>query len=78
MSRPKRWAAAAERCRAAVDELKELQEEYQEWLDGLPENLEASTVAEKLEAVVDLPVDEIECALDEIDGADFPLGFGRD
>ena len=61
-----------------MEALQELQEEYQDWLDSLPENLEQSPLGEKLEAMADLPVDEIEGALDEIDGADLPLGFGTD
>jgi len=78
MTRPKRWTNAISVAQAAVAELLELQEEYQEWLDSIPENFEQSPVAEKLGAVCDLGVEEIMDILDECEGADLPLGFGRD
>ena len=63
-SRPQRWADA-------VATLRELQAEYQEWLDNLPANLQDTPLYEKLEAV---------CALDleELETIELPLGFGRD
>ena len=82
-SRPKRWAeacAAAEKAigdmeaarqefQAALEDLNALREEYEEWKDNLPENLEQSPVAEKLEAIVELDFeskgDEIETAISE-------------
>jgi len=88
MSRPKRWARAILDARQALSEvegaletLKEIQEEYQEWRDNLPENLEQSPVVEKLDAVVeiDLEMDSwVEDTLDELESVDLPLGFGRD
>ena len=62
-SRPQRWAAA-------LDELRQLQEEYQAWLENLPENLEGSLLDEKLQAVCELDIDELDIEL--------PRGFGRD
>ena len=62
-SRPQRWSDA-------LDELRQLQEEYQEWLDSLPENLYDSAVHEKLEEVCILDLDDLDIEL--------PLGFGRD
>lgn len=88
MSRPKRWFKAVLAARQALsevesafDDLREIQEQYQEWRDNLPENLEMSPVAEKLDAVVDLDLEmptEIEETLDEAENAELPLGFGRD
>ena len=43
-SRPQRWMDA-------VETLRELQEEYQKWLDNLPESLQSASLAEKLEEV---------------------------
>jgi hypothetical protein len=63
-SRPQRW-------NDAVEELKSLQAEYQEWLDNLPEQLTDSALAEKLSAVIDIDLSELEAA-------DLPKGFGRD
>jgi len=62
--RPTRWAAA-------VAALVGLQEEYRAWLDNLPPNLESSTLADKLQAIVELDLE----ALQEIDP---PRGYGRD
>ena len=85
MSRPKRWAAAIAALQALdASEIDELKEAYQEWLDNLPEGLDASPCAEKLEATVDaaeMIVDalaELTSALEEAEGVDLPLGFGRD
>ena len=62
-SRPQRW-------RDAVAELLELQADYQQWLDGLPESLADTPTADALRAV---------CALD-LSGLELdpPRGFGRD
>lgn len=75
-SRPDRWRAAADIALNALEELRDLQEEYQEWLDGLPENLESSPLGEKLEAVCDLDLDVD--AIQEAADIELPLGYGRD
>lgn len=62
-SRVQRW-------QAAVELLRELQAEYQEWLDNLPDSLQDSTLAEKLQTVCDIDLDELD--------VDLPRGFGRD
>ena len=62
--RPTRWAAA-------VAALVHLQDEYRAWLDNLPPNLGNSTLAEKLQTIVELDLE----ALQEIDP---PRGYGRD
>ena len=62
--RPQRWAAA-------VAALIDLQDDYRVWLDNLPENLEGSKLAEKLQAITEIDLDELQ----EIDP---PLGYGRD
>ena len=61
----------AQRWSDAVQELVELQAEYQAWLDSLPENLQASPVAEQLEAICDLDVESLQ-------NVEPPRGFGRD
>ena len=63
-SRPQRW-------HAAVEELLELQEDYQAWLDSLPENLQEGSTAQALQAIRDLDLSELEAA-------EPPRGFGRD
>ena len=62
--RPARWAAA-------TATLVRLQEEYRDWLDNLPPNLESSALADKLQTIVDLD-------LEELQAVDLPRGYGRD
>jgi hypothetical protein len=71
-------SAAAQRSRPTIQDLLQMQEEYQEWRDGLPENLQASALGEKLEAVTGIDLESALAAAEEADGADLPLGFGRD
>ncbi len=62
-SRPQRW-------RDAVAELLELQADYQQWLDGLPESRVDTPTADALRTVCELDVAGRE--------GDLPRGFGRD
>jgi hypothetical protein len=62
--RPRRWAAA-------VAALVDLQDQYRAWLDNLPANLEGSRLAEKLQAIAELD-------LEELQAIDPPRGYGRD
>jgi hypothetical protein len=62
--RPKRWAAA-------VAALTDLQDEYRAWLDNLPPTLDGSRLAEKLHAIAELD-------LEELQAIDPPRGYGRD
>ena len=62
--RPRRWAAA-------VAALIDLQDDYRAWLDNLPANLEGSRLAEKLQAITEID-------LDELQAIDPPRGYGRD
>ncbi len=100
MSRPERWAAAAKVAREALDkaragqeeleaamsDLKAVQEEYEGWKDNLPESLQSSPTADKLEEVCNMDLDwsngddldDAESKLDEAEGVDLPRGFGRD
>lgn len=93
-SRAARWAEA-EACSkadtagadlsAALEELIEIQSEYEEWKDNLPENLQTAPVGEKLEAVCNLDLqgaldslEEVTETITEANNADLPQGFGRD
>ena len=62
--RPQRWATA-------VAALIDLQDEYRVWLDNLPASLEGSRLAEKLQTITELD-------LDELQAIDPPRGYGRD
>lgn len=98
-SRPVRWANAVGAARTALDALlaardaldaeleglRDIQQEFSDWRDNLPEGLAQSALGEKLDAVCDIDLepssgdlDAYETAVDEAEGADLPLGFGRD
>jgi len=99
-SRRQRWEEAVAKARdawsdaedakgrlgEALDEVREVQSEYENWRDNIPENLQQSAVYEKLEMICDLDldlvenldVDSIDSGLSELENADFPMGFGRD
>jgi len=62
--RPARWAAA-------TATLLGVQEEYRNWLDNLPPNLESPALADKLQTIVELD-------LEELAAVDPPRGYGRD
>lgn len=77
-SRAQRWADAAGRAQAALEELKDIQSEFEEWRDNVPENLQSSSLYEKLEAVCDLDIEGAVSTVEEAASVDLPLGFGRD
>jgi len=102
-SRTARWGNAVQEAREqfqqvqdassgladALEAVYDVQQEYQDWLDNLPENLQSSALGEKLDAVCNIDIESIkddplsdwpalESLLDEADGADLPQGFGRD
>jgi hypothetical protein len=64
LPRPRRWATA-------VAALIDLQHEYRAWLDTLPANLEGSRLADKLQAIAELDLLELQMI-------DPPRGYGRD
>jgi hypothetical protein len=77
-SRPERWSAAASEAEDSLNELLSIQEEYQNWLDNLPENFQSSALAEKLQAVADIDIQSAVDAASEANSLDLPRGFGRD
>ena len=77
-SRIQRWQAAAVQAVEALQELVDIQSEYEGWRDTLPENLQSSAVGEKLDAVCDIDLSSSLDAANEAEGVDLPLGFGRD
>jgi len=77
-SRTTRWAKAASDAVDALTRLQELHEEYQEWRDNLPENLDSSALAEKLDTVLDLDVEGALETANEAADVELPRGFGRD
>lgn len=90
-SRTQRWNEALQEARQRLDdlvnalgELQDVQQEYVEWRDNLPENLQNSTLGEKLNEIADLDLEasnvtsEVEDAISSAEVAEPPLGFGRD
>jgi len=77
-SRTQRWSEAASAAVSALEELQSIQEEFTEWKDNLPENLQQSALGEKLETVCDLDIEGALSTVQDADSADLPLGFGRD
>jgi hypothetical protein len=64
LPRPRRWATA-------VATLIDLQADHRAWLDNLSANLEGSRLAEKLQAITEIDLDELQ-AIDS-----WPAGTGR-
>lgn len=77
-SRSARWSDAANEAENALNALVDIQQEFQDWLDNLPENLRGSALGEKLSTVCDIDIQGALDAVSEASGADLPLGFGRD
>ncbi len=80
-TRKQRIDDACQRARDAATDLRCVAEEYQEWFDNMPDNLQQSPTAEKCEnahSELDGAADEIESACDDADGVELPIGFGRD
>lgn len=95
------WESASDDLQGAIDEiethleqLRDIRQEYEDWLENLPESLRDSPVGEKLQTLVDIDLDpdlpevpdqpdepnfdDVEASAQEILDADPPLGFGRD
>jgi hypothetical protein len=68
--RPKDRRSRIHRWQEYVQGLRDLQAEYQEWPDNLPESLQDTALAEKLQEVCDLDLEAL--------NIDLPRGFGRD
>lgn len=95
-SRPQRWSNACANARNAIDNAKseiesafqdliDLQQEYQDWLDNLPEVSQGTALEDNLQAVTGLDLEvnpdvfgDIEYQLDEAEGVTLPRGYGRD
>ena len=76
-SRFQRWADACAAAISSLEDLKAIQEEFEEWKDNMSENLQSTPVYEKLEAVCELDIDGTIDTVQEAADADLPLGFGR-
>jgi hypothetical protein len=99
-SRPQQWAEACDEARTALDALEaahtavldcfavlaDLQGEYQDWMDNMPDSLQSSPTYDKLSEVTGLDLEPDESSspqdladlLDNAEGVDLPRGFGND
>lgn len=79
----------------ALDVLRDVQSEYSEWYDNMPDGLREGATGEKLMAIseiefdsssfldhdeveIEVDLDTITDALSDAEGAELPVGFGRD
>ena len=78
VSRSQRWTDAADAAIRGLQDLLDIQSEFEEWYENMPENLQSSPVGEKLETVCEFDISgALDTATEAID-AELPLGFGRD
>jgi hypothetical protein len=77
-SRVAHWRQATADAEAALTELRDLQQEYEDWAYNLPEFAQSTALEEKPEAMQQYDIESLIEAAAELAGADLPLGFGRD
>ena len=69
---------AADELEAALEAIRDVQEEYEEWKDELSDRQANSALGEKLEAICELDfnlevdVDDIESVLEDAEGVELP------
>lgn len=71
-SLPKHWATASADAIEAIEQLVDLQSQYREWLDELPEESRTSELAARLLRIVDLNLDHLVTELAEILSINLP------
>lgn len=54
MTQQERWTKAIEKLDEAACAVRELGEEWERWRDSIPENLDDSPIAEKLDEMLDI------------------------
>jgi hypothetical protein len=72
--RPARRPSRPARLTASLAALNSLQDEYEQWLEAMPEALRSSPLGERL---IDT-IEQLQAASDLLEGIDLPRGFGRD
>src|SRR2546429_9701427 len=76
-SRSQRFSDAISTVAVAREQIDELREELQNWLDNMPENLQSSSKADALQEAIDA-LENIVASLEEVEGetVDFPGMMG--
>lgn len=72
--KPARPPSRPARLAAARDALTSLQEEYESWLEGLPESLTGGSQAERLQEAIE----QLQAVADLLDEIQLPRGYGHD
>lgn len=73
VSKEGRKSSRPQRFQKAVRELEMLGQEYETWLESLPENLSQSQLAEQLQEAIE----QLQEVVGILDTLQLPLGFGR-
>jgi hypothetical protein len=74
LPRPTRHPSRPARLATVVASLRALQEEYQTWLDSIPESLADGDLAGKLQETIE----QLGDVTDQLADIELPRGFGRD
>jgi hypothetical protein len=77
-TRTQRWSEAVSQAQEGLATLQEMMEDFQEWYDNMPENLQSSATGELLQEIIRLDIDGAVNTVDEAEAVQIPLGFGRD
>lgn len=77
-SRASRWSEQASVAVGALEELVGMQSDFESAKDNMPEGLSSSPYGEKLETICGIDLESALEAAQEAEGADVPLGYGRD
>ena len=81
--------SAADGLAEALMELNDIRGEYEDWFDNLPENLQDGPTGQKLAELTNLDIEsyaneplenwgDVDRIISDAEGADLPMGFGRD
>lgn len=77
-SKADRWSRLCGEAKSALEEMEEMRQEWADTFDNMNEGLQQSPYGEKLSAMNDLDLQSAIDTVDEAEGCDVPLGFGRD
>ena len=77
-SRAVQWQNAASDAQQGIEELMELQADFEAWRDGMPDQLQTGPTFDKLEEVCNLDLQGALDAVTEAADVDLPMGFGQD
>jgi len=77
-SRAAAWSRLAGEAAANIEELISLQAEFERANDAQPDNLQVGPFGQKCDEICGIDLESALSTLQEAEGAEVPLGFGRD